>query len=96
MYALIIDYIKSPQEVDNHMPAHLDWVKKHIAKKNLLLAGPKKCRLGGVIIAKSMELNTLKEIIAEDPFYEKNLVDYRIIDIDCLFTIKELDFLKSA
>jgi uncharacterized protein YciI len=96
MYTLVITFIKSPEEVAPHAEGHFAWAQKYVDKGIFLFAGPKKSRLGGSILVKSIEKAELKKILAEDPYLILDLVEYQIIDFDCLFTIPELDFLKKT
>jgi uncharacterized protein YciI len=96
MFTLVITFIKSPEEVTKHADGHFAWAKKYADQGVFLIAGPKKSRLGGSIIVKSIERSQLKKIIAEDPYFQLELVEYQIIDFDCVYTAPELDFIKNA
>ncbi len=95
MYMLIVDYIKPAESVEPHIPPHGIWVKKYIDQGIFLFAGPKKSKLGGVILAKSMDKKQLMAIIAEDPYVSQDVAEYRVIDFDAKLTIPELDYLKA-
>ena len=60
-----------------------------------LFAGPKKSKLGGVILAKSIERKKLLAILAEDPYIMEDVAEYRVVDFDAKITAAELDYLKT-
>ena len=95
MHILIVDYIKPAESVEPHIPPHGAWVKKYIDQGIFLFAGPKKSKLGGVILAKSIDRKQLLAIIAEDPYVSQDVAEYRIVDFDAKITIAELDYLKD-
>ena len=96
MYILIVDYIKPLEEVAPHQPAHGEWVAKYVDAGVLLFGGPKKSKLGGALVAKSIDRKKLMEILAEDSFVKAGVAEYRIVDIDCKRTTPELEMLKLA
>jgi uncharacterized protein YciI len=95
MFVLIVDFIKPVEEVTPQVEPHSAWVKKHFEEGLFLLAGPKKSKLGGALLVKSMDKKKLMKILAEDPYISEDVAEYRIVDFDCKATIKELDFLKG-
>jgi uncharacterized protein YciI len=95
MFLLIISYTKSPEEVALHTTTHLTWVKQYIDAGTFVFAGPKKSKLGGAILVKSIDKNTLKAIIAEDSFVKADVAEYQIIDFDCKATVEQFSLLQS-
>jgi uncharacterized protein YciI len=95
MFVLIVDFIKPVEEVSPHIEPHGVWVKKYFEEGVLLLAGPKKSKLGGVLLAKSINREKLMKILAEDPYVSEDVAEYRIVDFDCKVTAGELDSLKK-
>lgn len=96
MYLVHVSYSKSPEEVVPHRPGHAEWLKKYLDAGVILFAGPKKSRLGGVIITRSIEKKRLQQIIAEDPFFQAEVADYHIVDFDCTNRASELEWLKDV
>jgi len=95
MYILIVDLIQSPEVVSPYADLHRQWVKEQFTNGIFCAAGAKKNKLGGVILAKSIDKNTLVAIVAGDPYIIEELAEYRIIDFDCGITINELNSLTT-
>lgn len=95
MYLLIVSYTKSLDEVAVHSAAHAAWVKQYVDEGSILFAGPKKSKLGGVILVKSIAKNKLKEIIAADSYVKADVAEYQIIDFDCKATGQQLALLQE-
>jgi len=83
MYLLNVSYTSQPENVQQHAQTHSAWVTKYIESGVFLFAGPKKSKLGGVLLAKSMDKSALMEILQEDSYVQNDLVEYQIIDFDC-------------
>lgn len=96
MFLLVVNYTQSPAKVEPFIPAHGEWVKKHIDAGLFLFAGPKKSGLGGIIVTKSMEKSALMEILSEDSYVKADVVDYQIVDFDCRLAFQGLESLKSS
>lgn len=95
MYALVVDFIKPAEEVKKYAERHGAWVNKHFQEGSFLLAGPKKCGLGGVILTKSMDKKVLNVLLADDPYVTEDVAEYRIVDFDCKLTVDTLSALKG-
>lgn len=93
MYLLIAHYTESPDEVTPHIDAHSVWVKKYFDKGIFLLAGPKKSKLGGAILAKSIDKKELMHILSEDSYVKADVAEYQIVDFDCKLTSQPLESL---
>jgi uncharacterized protein YciI len=96
MYILNVSFIKPADEVAPHIPTHSAWVTKYFAEGLFLMAGPKKSKLGGVIITKSMDKKLLMKILAEDSYVIEDVAEYQIIDIDCKVSASGLELLIGA
>lgn len=96
MYLLNVSYTKLPEEIAQYQDAHRLWVKKNIEEENFLLAGPKKSKLGGVILVKSMDKKKLSEILAEDSFVQHDVAEYQITDFDCKLAHEAMQAITGA
>ncbi len=96
MYLLIVSYTKPADEVAPHIPAHAAWVKKYLDEGVFLFAGPKKSKLGGVILTKSIDKDRLKKIISEDSYVQQDVCEYQIIDFDCKVAAPQLQMLMNG
>ncbi len=80
MYLVELTYISELSDVDRHLEAHVAFLNKYRNAGNLLLAGRKNPREGGLIIFSADSIAGVEAIIAEDPFKIHNLAEYRIIE----------------
>ena len=94
MFALTISYTQLPEVVAQHSESHGAWVKKYIDKGVFVCAGPKTSKLGGFILAKCNDKNTLMNILSEDSFVVSNVAEYQIVEFDCKVTALGLEQLK--
>lgn len=74
---------------DKHMAGHLAFLKKYYDQGVFLASGPKKPREGGVIIA-AVDKAIAAELIKDDPFYQHDICDYRLIEFASVMCCKAL------
>ena len=80
MFVIELIYKADLAEIDRHMTAHVKFLKKYYAAGNFLVSGRKIPRDGGIILAVGESREQMEAIIEEDPFYERGLADFRIIE----------------
>ena len=80
MFVIELTYKASLAEIDASMAAHVKFLKKYYAAGNFLISGRKIPRDGGIILAVGESRQQIDIIIREDPFYERGLADFRIIE----------------
>ena len=85
MFLIITSYITDPAQVEPHRKAHGEWVKRYIDEGVFLFAGPKKSKLGGVILAKGVDRARLLRIIAEDSYVQADLVENQVVEFSSVF-----------
>ena len=81
MIIIELTYKKSLNEVNALLQKHRDFLEKYYSEKMFLASGPKNPRNGGVILAIG-DLSVINKIIEEDPFYQHDVADYRIIEFE--------------
>ena len=81
MIIIELTYKKSLDEVNALLQEHRDFLEKYYSEKMFLASGPKNPRNGGVILAIG-DLSLINKIIEEDPFYQHDVADYRIIEFE--------------
>jgi uncharacterized protein YciI len=79
MFVIELTYNASLAEIDANMAAHVNFLKKYYAAGNFLISGRKIPRDGGIIVAVGKNRQQIEAIMREDPFYERGLADFRII-----------------
>jgi uncharacterized protein YciI len=80
MFVIELTYKVPLAEIDARMAAHVAFLKKYYAAGNFLVSGRKIPRDGGVILAVGTNRRQIEAIAAEDPFVERGLADFRIIE----------------
>ena len=80
MFVIELTYRASLAEIDASMAAHVMFLKKYYAAGNFLISGRKIPRDGGIIVAVGKSRQQIEVIIREDPFHERGLADFRIIE----------------
>ncbi|OGT63251.1 MAG: hypothetical protein A3E85_06065 [Gammaproteobacteria bacterium RIFCSPHIGHO2_12_FULL_45_12] len=96
MYLLNVSYTALPENVLLHSESHSAWVKKYFDNGTFLFAGPKKSKLGGAILAKSIDKKLLMKILSEDSYVKNDVVEYHITDFDCKLLSPELQYLSGC
>jgi len=79
LFVIELTYTAGLAEIDANMAAHVMFLKKYYAAGKFLISGRKIPRDGGIILAVGKSRQQIEAIIREDPFYERGLADFRII-----------------
>jgi uncharacterized protein YciI len=79
MFVIELTYKATLAEIDAHMAAHVRFLKKYYAAGHFLVSGRKVPRDGGIIVAMARSRPEIDAIIREDPFFERGLADFRVI-----------------
>jgi uncharacterized protein YciI len=79
MFVIELIYKSTLTEIDANMKAHVIFLKKYYAAGNFLVSGRKVPRDGGIIIAVGKNREQIEAIVREDPFVQRGLADFRII-----------------
>lgn len=80
MFIVSLTHIKPLEEVEKHLEAHVEYLKKQYAANSFIASGRKVPRTGGVILSKLEDRDTLEKILEEDPFKIHGIADYEIIE----------------
>jgi uncharacterized protein YciI len=80
MFVIELIYKVDLARIDAHMAAHVAFLKKYYTGGNFLVSGRKIPRDGGIILAVGKSRQQIEAIVAEDPFVEHDLADFRIIE----------------
>lgn len=93
MYLVNLTYKVAIEEILLNLEEHNKFLEKNYKAGNFILSGRKNPRVGGMIFTQVKDLNKLKEIFTEDPFYYKGLSNYEFIDVIPTMACKELSHL---
>ena len=92
MFIIEITYKAPIKEVDKYLSAHREYLDTHYQKGLFLASGPKKPRIGGILIALTNDKTYLESVLQNDPFCLAEIADYRLIE----FTpVKHRDEIKA-
>ena len=80
MFLIDINYIVTLEELDKHIDAHVEYLKKYTEKGVLIISGRKVPRTGGILIALADSKEEVEKIITEDPFYHYKLAEMTITE----------------
>ena len=80
MFVIELIYKATLAEIDATMKAHVVFLKKYYAAGNFLVSGRKIPRDGGIIVAVAKNREQIDAIVREDPFVQRGLADFRIIE----------------
>ena len=80
MFIISLNYIVPLEELDRHMDAHVQYLKKYYKAEVFIMSGRKVPRTGGVIVAQADSKEILEKIIAEDPFHKHQLAEFEITE----------------
>jgi len=94
MFIVSLTYIKPLEEVEKHLEAHVEYLKKQYAANSFIASGRKVPRTGGVILSKLEDRGILEKILEEDPFKIHGIADYEIIEFIPTMTGKGYENLR--
>jgi uncharacterized protein YciI len=80
MFVITLTYKVPLHEVDEHIPAHVEWLEKHYDAGVLLASGRRVPRTGGVILARPVTREQIQKFIAGDPFQIHGIADYQVVE----------------
>ncbi len=81
MFIAVLTYKKPLEEVDRFLQAHREYLSQHYAAGDFIASGPQNPRIGGVIMIKASDRETVNSIISQDPFKINGIADYRIVEL---------------
>ena len=73
-----LTYIVPLEEVDQHMAAHVRFLKKYHRRNIFVASGRKVPGEGGIILAVAASQEEIEKIISEDPFHKLRLAEFEI------------------
>jgi uncharacterized protein YciI len=79
MYVVSLTYKVAQEIVDQHLDAHVDWLKDAFDEGVFIAAGRKVPRTGGVLLSRA-DRQMLDESLAKDPFNVHGVADFDVIE----------------
>ncbi|MBB5192349.1 uncharacterized protein YciI [Silvimonas terrae] len=94
-FVLLLEYVRSMEEIDALIPAHIAFLEKHYASGVFLLSGRQEPRTGGVILARASSRDAIEAIAMDDPFAIAGAARYRVIEFLPTRAAQSLSFLTA-
>lgn len=95
MFVVNLTYKVELEEIDKHLEAHVEYLKRQYAKDAFIASGRKNPRTGGMIFSKMSNKEELLKVLEEDPFKIHDLADYEVIEFIPVMTSKAFEILKE-
>jgi uncharacterized protein YciI len=80
MFVVLLTYVKPLPEVDQHMRAHMKFLREQYAARTFIASGRQVPRTGGVILARSPSKAALVELMQRDPFVQSGVATLELIE----------------
>ena len=80
MFIVQLTYKTTVSEVDKYLQAHREFLDYHYKQGLLLISGPMKPRIGGILIALTRDKALLEQVLQQDPYYLADIADYQLIE----------------
>lgn len=96
MFIVSLTYTVSLDTVDQFIPEHVKFLKKHYQLGHFQLSGRKEPRSGGVILATVDSRSFLEEVLSEDPFHREKIAKYEITELVPTMSSDALAFLVEG
>ena len=95
MFIINLTYKVALDQVDQHLEAHIAYLKQQYAQSNFIASGRKVPRTGGIILSQIKDKQNLLDILAQDPFHQHGLADYELIEFVPSMTSEAFENLKE-
>ena len=80
MFLLLLKYVKPLEQVDEFVPAHVEFLKACYERGLFVFSGPRIPRTGGIILANVDSLEAVWALIKQDPFYIHQIAEFEVIE----------------
>jgi uncharacterized protein YciI len=80
MFIIDLTYIVPLEQLDAHMPEHVQFLRKYYKQNLFVASGRKVPRTGGIILALAETRDEVQRIIEEDPFYIHKVAEFSITE----------------
>lgn len=84
MYAFLIRYKGTPDQIAAARPAHRDYLDRFVASGNLLVSGPQNPPTGGLIVAHFPSREAAQAFADNDPFTLQGVGQHEIIEFNAV------------
>jgi uncharacterized protein YciI len=95
-FLILIKYKVPIETVEEHTPAHREYLKEQYAKGLLLMSGPFVPRTAGVLWAQAEAREAIDQMTEGDPFFTNAVADFEIIEFKPIMHADSLNRLFAA
>jgi uncharacterized protein YciI len=95
MLIVLLTYQKPLADIDRLMGRHVAWLKRHYASGLFIASGRRVPRIGGVILARSGDVEALRTEMSTDPFVVDGAATFEIVEFTPSMTAQGAEVLKS-
>lgn len=95
MYLIELTYCAPLAQVDALLDAHITYLDRAYAAGQFLLSGRKEPRSGGIILANLSSREALNAVLAQDPFWQAGVAEYRVLEFIASRSSDELASLRG-
>ena len=82
MFVITLSYLVDVEKIDEEMDAHREWLDAQYEDGVFLASGAQIPREGGVILAAGLPRLELEARLSLDPFKQKELAEYTIVEFE--------------
>lgn len=94
MVIIELTYVADIADVENHLEAHREFLRKYYESEVFQASGPKNPRTGGIILAQA-ELVEVESLVEEDPFKQHGIAEYSLTEFFPTMTSETMAPLKA-
>ena len=95
MIVITLTYTAPLDEIDALMGRHVSWLKRHHKDGLFIVSGRQVPRIGGVILARSGDLDIVRQAMDKDPFVSSGAATYSLIEFTPSMTTQGAEILKK-
>jgi uncharacterized protein YciI len=85
MYLLVSRYTAPRERVEELVPAHREYLRRHFEAGHFVVSGRRVPWDGGVVVARGLSREELDAVIAEDPFAQADAAETEVVAFEPLF-----------
>ncbi|WP_137391013.1 YciI family protein [Rhodoligotrophos defluvii] len=80
IFICVSEYLRPLEEVDQHLPAHIEWIEE-MERRGLMIAGGRRVPpVGGVHILAGSSKQEIRDLLATDPFEVNGMAAYWVFE----------------
>ena len=90
MFLILLKYTRPLDEVEQHLDAHREYLRRRYADGSFLMSGRMEPRTGGVILAQANSREAAEAMLREDPFHAAGVAEYTLVEFHPTMTAPAL------